>query len=289
MQYESQRRALAAIVLLATLASCGGRQSGDGGAVTTAKISGVLLTAPGQSMPQGVPLEVELTELSSSKQPPAPVAAARLESADGAETPFAMEFEPDKVRAGSTYVLHARATIQGTTYLEGRAVAPVGVSPGEFPVDIVLRRPANASPLYLDVSVLRLEYKGETDWSSKLRDVMPAMLVCLRSVSAEGLGVSKAWPMSGGKVGVRIRNPDGSGFDCIALADGSKFESLSGLPSFAEALPGEGNPTFVPAPASPKIAECRRYERVMGAVGETLGWLVYDTCAQAEPATTPST
>jgi len=289
MQYESRYRALTALVLLAALAACGGRESGDGGATTRTKISGVLLTAPGQSMPQGVPLEVELTELSAAKEPPAPVAAARLESADGAETPFAMEFDPGKVRAGSTYVLHARATIQGTTYLEGRAVAPVGVSSGELPVDIVLRRPANASPLYLDVSVLRLEYKGEADWSSKLRDVMPAMLVCLRSVSAEGLGVSKAWPMSGGKVGVRIRNPDGSGFDCIALADGSKFESLSGLPSFAEALPGEGNPTFVPAPASPKIAECRRYERVMGAVGETLGWLVYDTCAQAEPATTPST
>ena len=88
--------------------------------------------------------------------------------------------------------------------------------------------------------MLRLEYKGESDWSAKLRDVMPGMLACLRSVSGKGLGVSKAWTMSGGKVGVRIRNQDGNGFDCVALADGSKFESLSGLPSFAECPAGRG-------------------------------------------------
>lgn len=290
MALDSRRLACTSIALLATLATagCGQRDGGQGRTATTAKISGILITAPDQSMPQGMPLEIELAELTAAKDAPAPIATARLESGTGVETPFTIEYETDKAAAGRAYALRARAVIQGTTYLAGSAIAPVAAPVSDFPVDIVLRRPANASPLYLDVSVLRLEYKGEADWSAKLRDVMPAMLACLRSVSGEGLGVSKAWSMSGGKVGVRIRNPDGSGFDCVALADGSKFESLSGLPSFAEALPGEGNPSFVPAPASPKMAECRRYERVLGGVGETLGWLVYDTCAPAEPAAKPA-
>jgi hypothetical protein len=40
------------------------------------------------------------------------------------------------------------------------------------------------------------------------------------------------------------------------------------------------------------MAACRRYERVLGGVDETLGWLVYDTCpasaAAAGPAATSS-
>jgi uncharacterized lipoprotein YbaY len=291
MSPETLRAARISVALLATLAGAACAPSGSGGSGTaaTARISGVLITAPGQSMPEGMPLELELTELSTAETPPAVVATVKLESGAAPETPFALEYDTTKIDAGRTYVLRARAAIQGTTYLAGSALAPVAPKAAEFPVDIVLRRPPNASPLYLDVSVLRLDYKGEADWSAKLRDVMPGMQACLRSVSGEGLAVSKAWPMSGGKVGVRIRNPDGSGFDCIALTDGSKFESLSGLPSFAEKLPGEENPSFIPAPASPKMAECRRYERVIGGVGETLGWLVYDTCAPAAPAANPST
>jgi uncharacterized lipoprotein YbaY len=287
--------AVATVLAATTATGCGPRGSGPDEIAATAKISGVLLTAPGQSMPEGVPLELELAELSSAKQAPAAIATAKLESAAGAETPFTVEYDPTKTSAGHTYVLRARAVIQGTTYLAGNAVAAVAAQAPAFPLDIVLRRPPNASPLYLDVSVLRLEYKGESDWSSSLRDVMPGMLACLRSVSGEGISVSKAWAMSGGRIGVRVRNADGSGFECVALADGSKFESLSGLPSFAEALPGEGNPSFVPAPASPRIGECRRYERVLGGVNETLGWLVYDTCAEpaavapGAPAAAPST
>ncbi len=240
-------------------------------------------------MPAGMPLELELAELTSAKEAPAPIATGKLESGAAGETPFSLQYETARVRSGHPYVLRARAAMQGTAYLAGNALAPVAASANAFPVDVVLRRPPNASPLYLDVSVLRLDYKGETDWSGRLREVMPGMLACLRSVSGKGLGVSKAWSMSGGKVGVRIRAEDGNGFECVALADGSKFDTLSGLPSFAATLPGEGNPTFVPAPASPKMAECRRYERVLGGVEETLGWLVYDTCAPVTPVAKPST
>jgi uncharacterized lipoprotein YbaY len=281
----SRHLAIAAVAFSATLslAACG-RQAGSGSDAAPAKVSGVLLTAPGQSMPEGMPLVVELRELDTGQKAPAAVATAELKSGAGPETPFTLEYAPASIRSGTTYVVQARAAIQGTTYLAGSALAPVTAAASGLAVDIVLRRPPNTSPLYLDVSVLRLDYKGEADWSAKLRELMPAMLVCLRSVSGEGIGISKAWTMDGGKIGVRIRNQDGSGFDCVALADGSKFESLAGLPSFAERLPGEGNPTFVAAPASPRMTECRRYERVLGGVGETLGWLVYDTCTEAAPA-----
>jgi hypothetical protein len=252
------------------------------------KISGVLVLAPGQSMPAGMPLEVDLVELESGQQAAAPLAKTQLASGTAAETPFNLSYDPARLAAGHAYVLRASAAIDGTTYLAGAALAPTGPATQSFPVDVVLRRPPNASPLYLDVSVLRLDYKGPADWSARLRDVMPGMFACLRSVSGQGLAISKAWTMPGGRVGVRIRGDDGNGFECVALADGSKFESLSGLPSFAVALPGEGNPAFVPAPASPKMAACRRYERVLGGVDETLGWLVYDTCQPAAPATVPT-
>jgi len=286
MQVRSDGSSLAvAILVAATIALPGcGRQTPDGqGGSTGAQVTGVIVLAPGQSMPAGMPLEIDLVEWSSAKEPPPPIASVKLASSEGAETPFAVPFEPGKVRPGHSYLLQARAVIDQTTYLAGTSVAPLPAAGATFPVDVVLRRPEHASPLYLDVSVLRLDYKGEADWSAKLRDVMPGVLACLHSVSGEGLRVAKAWSMDGGKVGVRIRAADGNGFECIALADGSKFESLSGLPSFAEPLPGEGNPAFVPAPSSPTMEPCRRYERVLGGADETIGWLVYDTCLKDAP------
>jgi uncharacterized lipoprotein YbaY len=178
------------VVLLAALAiaGCGQKGAGQTGKQPTSRISGVLVLAPGQSMPAGMPLELELAELTSAKQASAPIAAGKLESAAGAETPFSLEYDAAKVQSDRQYVVRARAAIQGTTYLAGNALAPVAAQAAAFPVDVVLRRPPNASPLYLDVSVLRLDYKGESDWSGKLRDVMPGMLACLRSVSGKGLG-----------------------------------------------------------------------------------------------------
>jgi uncharacterized lipoprotein YbaY len=275
---------LAAVVATAiALSGCSKQRAGEEAVAAAGKITGVLVLVPGQSMPVGMPLEVDLVEWSAAKEPPVPIASVRLESADGVETPFTLHFDTAKVQPGHQYLLQARAAIQKTTYLVGTAIAPVAANGAKFPVDVVLRRPPHASPLYLDVSVLRLDYKEESDWSGKLRDVMPGMLACLHSVSGPGLRVSKAWSMGGGRIGVRIRADDGNGFECVALADGSKFETLSGLPSFAESLPGEGNPAFVLAPASPKMEPCRRYERVLGGVNETMGWLVYDTCLKDAP------
>lgn len=291
--------ALAAL-LACTLAGCGGKDSGK----QPPRVSGTLVVAPGQYLPTGMPVELELIEAtaaapavaSTAAAPvakpadgkpaagPKPLASGRVQWQEGSETPFSLDYDAKALRSGSRYLVRARATLTGNTFLAGQSLAPVPAGDPPIPVDVVLRRPDKAPPLYLDVSVLRLGYKRGEDWSRLLREVMPAIGVCLRSVSGEGLAVVKAWPKGDGRIGVRIRGPEGSGFDCTALPDGSKFESLAGLPSFAAPLPGEGTPTFVPAPHTPKMDDCRRYERVLGGLSEPLGWLVYDACPKAQPA-----
>lgn len=278
---HSPVRSLLLVMAACSVAACGGADRGG----ETAAINGALVLAPGQVLPAGMPVEVQLVPLQPPGATVVPLASAQVEWGGGPETPFALDYPVSSAGKGTHYLLVARAAIQERTFLAGQALAPVPAVTPDVPVDIVLRRPEGASPLYLDVSVLQLEHKRESDWAHSLREMMPAIQVCLHSVSGDGITVTKAWPAGGGRIGVRIRGRDGSGFDCRALPDGSKFESLSGLPSFAEKLPGEGEPTFVPAPGSPRMDKCLRYERVLGGLKETLGWLVYRTCPQ-EAATT---
>lgn len=266
--------------LVALVASCSG--GGDQGAARS--LSGKLVLAPGEFVPVGMPFEVELVEHPAPAEGGAPIAVQTLESGESPETPFTLEYGAGKVRRGPQYILRARAVLNNTVYLAGEAPAPVPSAQPTIPIDIVLRPLPDAAPLFREVSIMRLGYKREVDWARQLRDVMPAIQVCLHSVSGEGLEVTRAWPMGGGKAGVRIRSADGSGFDCVALVDGSKFTSLSGLPSFAEKLPGEREPVFIPAPRGPHAMECQRYERVMGGFNESLGWLVYPTCPGESPA-----
>ena len=258
------------------VASCGGPDR----AGKSAALTGNLVLAPGQVLPAGMPIEVQLVPVKQPGEVATPLASTQVEWSGGSETPFSLEYAAARAGTGSHYLLVAQAALNDRTFLSGKALAPVPAVEPDIPVDIVLRRPEGASPLYLDVSVLQLEHKRDSDWAHSLREMMPAIQICLHSVSGNDITVTKAWPAGGGRIGVRIRGRDGSGFDCRALPDGSKFESLSGLPSFAEKLPGEGEPTFVPAPGSPKMDKCLRYERVLGGLGETLGWLVYRTCPQ---------
>ena len=241
-------------------------------------VSGTLVLAPGEFVPVGMPLEIELVRHPAPAEGGGPLASAQLEAGVSKETPFALEYDSGRLEPGAVYLLKARAVLDKTVYLAGEAPAPPAAADPPIPVDIVLRRLPDTAPLFREVSILRLGYKREADWAHQLRDVMPAIQLCLHSVSGEDLVVTKAWAMGSGQAGVRIRAPDGSGFDCVALVDGSRFTSLTGLPSFAEVLPGERSPVFIPAPGGPRAMECQRYERVMGGFNEPLGWLVYPTC-----------
>jgi uncharacterized lipoprotein YbaY len=269
----------AALVIALLSAGCGPREGTSG----PAEVSGMLVLAHGQLLPAGMPIELELAEAGPPKAGAVPLATATVEWGDGPETAFTLPYDGARAARGARYVLRARAALQGIVYFTGEALAPVPPVEPAIATDLVLRKPENAPLLYLDVNVMRLDRKRPEDWSRDLRQLMPAIQVCLRSVSGEGITVTRASAAGGGRIGVRIRTRDGSGFDCTALPDGSKFESLSGLPSFAAKLPGEGEPAFVPAPGSPQMDKCKRYERVLGGLDETLGWLVYDTCPPAAP------
>lgn len=275
------------LLLACALAGCGSGKAPSTGQPVA--VRGNLVLAPGQNLPAGMPVELELVAQSPATEGAGPLASTTIEWVEGAETPFSLDYPPANAAADTRYVLRARAALQGRVFLAGEALAPVPLREPDLAVDVLLRRPADAPPLYLDVSVLRLEHKREGDWSRDLREFMPAISVCLRSVSGQGIAVTKAWAAGGGRIGVRMRTTDGSGFDCTALPDGSKFDNLAGLPSFAAALPGENEPSFVPAPGSPTMSECRRYERVLGGLGETLGWLVYQTCPIGQEPGAPAT
>jgi hypothetical protein len=245
-------------------------------------VIGTIVLGPGEFVPVGMPLEVELVRYPANPQGEDTLAVTRFEAGASPEIPFALEYDASRLEAGGAYVLRARALLDSTVYLTGEAPAPSPTAQPPIPVDIVLRRRTDGASLFRDVSILRLGYKREEDWARLLRDVMPAIQLCLQSVSGQDLEVTKAWPMGAGEAGVRIRSADGSGFDCVALMDGSKFTSLTGLPSFAEALPGERSPVFIPAPRGPDAMACQRYERVVGGFNEPLGWLVYPTCPGSE-------
>lgn len=247
----------------------------------------MLVLAPGEFVPVGMPLEIELLRSPATAEGGGPLAIGGLEAGESAETPFSLQYDPGRLEPGAAYVLRARAVLNSTVYLAGEAPLPPAAAEPPIPVDIVLRSLPDAAPLFREVSILRLGYKRETDWAYQLRDVMPAIQLCLHSVSGENLAVTKAWAMGGGEAGVRIRTADGGGFDCVALVDGSRFTSLTGLPSFAEMLPGERSPVFIPAPGGPRAMECQRYERVMGGFNEPLGWLVYPTCPGQEASSEP--
>ena len=274
-----------AALVVALLAGCGQRD----GATGPAEIAGTLVLAPGQLLPAGMPIELELVAAGPPKEGAVPLASATVEWREGGETPFTLAYDAAAVAPQARYVLRARAAMQDVVYFSGEALAAVPALEPAVATDVVLRKPENAPLLYLDVNVMRLDRKRPEDWSRDLRMLMPAIQVCLRSVSGAGIAVTKAAPAGGGRIAVRIRTRDGSGFDCVALPDGSKFDSLSGLPSFAAKLPGENEPAFVPAPGSPKMDKCLRYERVLGGLDETLGWLVYNTCPAEAPATAPVT
>ena len=276
----ARRLAAGLAVTLAILAAPGcSKESGPQGSV---EVLGTLVLAPGEFVPVGMPLEVELVQHPTPADGPGPLAISRFSAGESPEIPFSIRYDAGRLARGAAYTLRARAVLDSTVYLTGEAPAPPPMAEPSLPVDIVMRRVPDGAPLFREVSILRLGHKRDPDWARLLRDVMPAIQLCLNSVSGEALEVTKAWPTGEGEVGVRIRGADGSGFECVAVMDGSRFTSLTGLPSFAERLPGEKSPVFIPAPRGPGAMECRRYERVLGGFNEPLGWLVYPTCPGAE-------
>lgn len=118
--------------------------------------------------------------------------------------------------------------------------------------------------------------KPVTDWARVLPDLLTAVQACVEDSAAPVREVVKAWPMNRGMVGARMKTSDGALHDCTATT-GGKVESLARLPEDAEPLPGQGEPTFLPARAKAPEVSCGDLERVSGPQGEAVaGYLLYD-------------
>jgi putative lipoprotein len=117
------------------------------------------------------------------------------------------------------------------------------------------------------------------DWSRRVLDLMPAIRACLDATPAKPATITKAWPMSHGMVGVRVRDGKGTRSECIVAAGGGAPGRHQPVDATARPLPGEGRPVFTPAPQVPPAGPCWRNEPVTGlGSGESLGTLSYITC-----------
>lgn len=124
--------------------------------------------------------------------------------------------------------------------------------------------------------------KPENDWSRLINDLLPAMRSCLQQPAVPVERILKAWPMNHGMVGVRLRSPGGHRFDCLVAQDGSAVLRLTGLMPEDVAVPGEGNPAFLPMQDNPPPMRVGGLERVVDAAGVVQGWLYYAQGSQRE-------
>lgn len=116
------------------------------------------------------------------------------------------------------------------------------------------------------------------DWSADLSQLMPAVTACLAHTEdgARPVGVTKAWPMGFGLVGVRLLEPDESRVDCVATADGARVFLTEHVHPGSK-LQGERDPLFTPTTREPPESPCLESSKV------AQGWLSYDICRTARP------
>lgn len=114
-------------------------------------------------------------------------------------------------------------------------------------------------------------------WASVVLELMPAIDVCLARARSQPARVTFAAALDDERVSVRLRDANGSRFECIADTAGSEasiYEPLSDL----DRRGGEGDPEFVRGETAPRAQNCRVTSAVTAASGETLGWLVRRSC-----------
>ena len=115
-------------------------------------------------------------------------------------------------------------------------------------------------------------------WARYLPELLPAINACAARRDEARVWVTKAWPMNKGMAGVRLRRYGGGWWQCTARQDGLKVDRFQSLPPTERPLPGEGMILFTPIGKSLPAGECYQHERVLGAKGDFVGWLSFNTC-----------
>ena len=113
-------------------------------------------------------------------------------------------------------------------------------------------------------------------WASVLPDLIPAIDVCLAR-AGRGARVTFASARAEAQVSVRISEADGGRRECIAGATGAQvnvYETLADI----DRRSGEGDPEFQRGGARPEARRCREVEEAVDREGESLGWLIRQTC-----------
>lgn len=123
--------------------------------------------------------------------------------------------------------------------------------------------------------------KAGDDWSALLPSLTTAVTRCAFDGGVATEAVTKAWPMNQGKAGVRLRDTSQARFDCIVDLGQGDIESVQAVEG-DDRLPGEASPLWLPVGEDPPVLHCGRVERVLGADGQTTGWLHYpEGCPEA--------
>ncbi|WP_429912239.1 hypothetical protein [Glycocaulis sp.] len=121
-------------------------------------------------------------------------------------------------------------------------------------------------------------------WTHEIGEFLPAIEACRADSAVSSLAhvrgagdrrVSLAY-RDGDSQTVRFEYPGNGRFDCTHTGQGVRWRAVSDL---EPALPGEGDPFYLPG-RMPEAGEgCFLYERVRDADGRTLGALAHDACA----------
>jgi uncharacterized membrane protein len=114
-------------------------------------------------------------------------------------------------------------------------------------------------------------------WASVVTELMPAIDACLGRVRSQPARVTFAAALDDERVSVRLREANGSRFECIADTLGTEagiYEPLSDL----DRRSGEGDPEFVRGASEPRAQNCRDAAAVTAGDGETVGWLIRRSC-----------
>lgn len=116
-------------------------------------------------------------------------------------------------------------------------------------------------------------------WSASIGALLPAIEACRHELDAFDAVVLHA-AIKEEAARVRLRAPNGARFDCAAEAGGAQPQIHYVTPSMP-ALPGEGDPVFIPFEIPDAGEACRLYERVEDGQGRLLGALGHESCAPA--------
>jgi hypothetical protein len=121
-------------------------------------------------------------------------------------------------------------------------------------------------------------------WTHEIGEFLPAIEACRADSAVSSLAhvrgagnrrVSIAYH-EGGAVVVRFEYPGNGRFDCTYAEGGVRWRAVSDM---EPALPGEGDPFYLPGQQPAHGEGCFLYERVRGADGRIIGALAHDGCA----------